>query len=546
MRLFPPLLKQKTVMLLFFVNLSLLYACKQEVFIDKSLNETESSNLSPDDYSISEYAYNVNIIYLIPKDRDTIAGYKERLSELFLWSQNWTKDEMNRHGYPDKTFGLLLNNQNKVLIQVIRSQYTHAELPYDSSLGGATKAEDEVKAYYAANPTSKASEHTIILYPSLTNGIKATGGTPFYGRGKFCHALDYSLLTLANVKLDNATGTEARKWFGGMIHELFHGLNLPHNSETTADQGVAIMRNHYKYGLDKLILTATDASIFNVNQVFSKVQGTFYGPVTSNLTLTSSSYNAANSTINLAGNVTASNPVNKVIVYVDPHAAGDIAGGVGGVNTDYNAVSFVTNLVNGQFNIAIPTNLLSNFDTTIDHYIRISTIHANGTLSRNLGMYKFNFDSNKVPTINFVRSEIALDKTNWTIASFSSQNISYNEYAANIIDNNTATYWQSRWSTSATSFPHEIVINLGTSQTIKGLTWLHRSQGSKRAVSEAEILVSQDGTNYQSAGTYSIPNLTSKQYLDFPAAVNAKFIKLNMKKGHDGTQYACIAEIEAF
>lgn len=537
-------IKKVAFLAMLFMGGSLMYACKPAEIIDKV--EPEKETVSPDIYNISDYAYNVNIVYLVPKDKDTIAGYKERLSELLLWAQNWTKDEMKRHGYDNKTFGLLLNNQNKVLIHVIKSKYTLAELP-GATTAAPVRAEGEVNEYFTANPSAKNSDHTLIIYPSETNGTRPVGGTPFYGRGKFSHALDYSLMTLANVKANSILGENVRVWYGGMIHELFHAINLPHNSEKATDGAKALMRYHVGFGFEKSILTATDASIFNVTQVFSKVQGSFYGAVTATAKLTSGSYNAANKTINLAGDVSASNPITKVIVYIDPHTDEEAAVGPSGTsNTDYNAVSFVTDAVNGKFNISIPTNAINLFDTNYDHYIRVSLVHSNGTLSKSVILKSFRYDSNKVPLLSINRTVTELDRSTWSVQSFSSEEPSLNEIAVNVLDGKAETYWQSSWKNVIKAFPHELVLNLGASRTLKGLTWLHRTSTSRRTVSDVEILYSNDNITYTTLGNYKLSPDFDKVFIDFPSTVNARYIKAVMKKGHDNSVHASVAEIGAF
>lgn len=352
----------------------------------------------------SAHAYNLNIIYLVPSDGDTIAGYRERISELMLWAQKSTKDAMAGHGYPEKTFGLLVNHRKEVKIQVIRSAYCYGELTYEGS-SGASRAQQEVTSFYKQFPGEKASLHTLILYPSelKEDGIHAVASTPFYGIGNFGHALDYPHLSLKNIQTGGIIGNEARNWFGGMIHELFHALSLPHNTLTSQETGTALMRFHGRLGRDPVILTAADASILNLNQICSKIEGIYYTPSECQLDVNSPVYEPTSKSILLKGQLTIPHNVDCVLIYIDPYEESDRKiGPPGAPNTDYDAVSFVVRPQGNTFEIEIPIDALRNFKTDIDHYIRINLLHQNGFQSKNVYISSFRFMKDKTPKIDYV------------------------------------------------------------------------------------------------------------------------------------------------
>ncbi|WP_270088395.1 hypothetical protein [Sphingobacterium sp. SYP-B4668] len=386
----------------------LLYATSTRANMRNIVKLDNHATITLDGYR-SEYAYNLNVIYFVPADGDTIPGYCHRISTLLLWAQEYTKQEMARHGYPDKTFGLLVNNKQQVKMHVIRSQYHHSELPYEGN-AGSNRAQHEVQAFYDNFPEEKHGQHTLIIYPSAmrSNGIQPLAGTPFYGVGKYGHALDYSLLTLENVQANGTIGNEARKWFGGMIHEMFHGLNLPHNSLTAFENGTPLMRFHYRLGKDPVILTAADAAILNVGQICSKTKGSFYTPSINSLSIDPFTYDPISGTIQVSGYFTATQAVNSIVVYIDPYEDRERKeGGPGNANTDYDAISFVVKPYNGTFKTVIPIAALKNFDTNIDHYIRINLLHENGLLSTNVSMSSFRFTRNKIPEINVNDTRLA-------------------------------------------------------------------------------------------------------------------------------------------
>lgn len=534
-------------------------SCSKEPTMKK--NDAIMYKRVTDDGYKSEYAYNVNIVYLIPSDRDTAVNYRKRLSELFLWAQDWTKKEMTRRGYPDRTFGLLVNDQKEVKIHVLRSAYKHSDFPYEAAKGGAQRAEDEVNKYLNEQGL-RASDHTIILYPGglAENGIDPAAGTPFYGRGKICHALDYEKMSLENLSSNNAALRKVtRKWYGGMIHELFHGLNLPHNSETAqelAEKKQAIMRDHYNFGPNdgignETILTAASAAIFSVSQIFSKTEGSFYQEVKLSPTLEELSYNKASKSISIKGKFETEGKVQRIIAYVDPHTKGDIGEKKNAVlagNTEYNAVSFTTAPTsNGSFNFSIPTESLQNFDTEITHYIYVTFVLDNGYLKRGLFLVPFKYNTNKEPLfivdVNQGEKELA-EKSDWKIHSFSSEHTGWNNYAKYVIDNN----YETNWYPSSGALPHEITIDLGKKTVFNGVAWSNALSGYLRSAKDVEILVADEPTaSFSSLGTYEIASTRLRQYVSPDKGdIQARYIKFIIKSTHEENSYLYVSEIDLF
>lgn len=86
-----------------------------------------------------------------------------------------------------------------------------------------------------------------------------------------------------------------------------------------------------------------------------------------------------------------------------------------------------------------------------------------------------------------------LDKTGWSLASFSSEHPNENGgvYGAArfIIDGNDASYWHSKYSGSGSSYPHWFVIDMAKEQNIRGFR-LVPSGGSNRYPKEIKLEVS--------------------------------------------------------
>ncbi|MEG2810787.1 MAG: hypothetical protein RR889_09105, partial [Akkermansia sp.] len=99
------------------------------------------------------------------------------------------------------------------------------------------------------------------------------GGVPFYGMGKICFALDYPDFDLKHIGQATKEGQLLTKWYGGLAHELGHGLNLPHNHATKSLQdkfGTALMgAGNYSFGKNPTFLTPASCALLNVCEVFS-------------------------------------------------------------------------------------------------------------------------------------------------------------------------------------------------------------------------------------------------------------------------------------
>lgn len=116
--------------------------------------------------------------------------------------------------------------------------------------------------------------------------------------------------------------------------------------------------------------------------------------------------------------------------------------------------------------------------------------------------------------------------------------------AINALDGDPATFWHTTWSPTATSYPHEIQVTLGATQTINGIRYLPRQDGSVNGtIAKYAIYVSTDGVNWGDAvaqGTFT-KDTTEKEVL-FPAT-NGKFVRLVALSEINGKAWTSMAEL---
>ena len=85
--------------------------------------EKEEEIVPPGETYTPEQMHNLNVVYYVPADVDTLNLWHKRLSGLTLNTQKFFKENMQRNRF-DKTFGLVVNdsNQNYITISYIKSK----------------------------------------------------------------------------------------------------------------------------------------------------------------------------------------------------------------------------------------------------------------------------------------------------------------------------------------------------------------------------------------------------------------------------------------
>ncbi|WP_314195377.1 galactose oxidase-like domain-containing protein [uncultured Arthrobacter sp.] len=116
--------------------------------------------------------------------------------------------------------------------------------------------------------------------------------------------------------------------------------------------------------------------------------------------------------------------------------------------------------------------------------------------------------------------------------------------AANVLDGETATFWQSAETEPATPFPHSITIDTGITQTISGFRYLPRADVPNGRIGSFEIMVSTDGTTWGTPvarGTWA--DSSSEKSVTF-AAESARFVRMQaISEAGDRGSWSSAAEI---
>ena len=329
-----------------------------------------------DRIALKKTAQQLNVVYFLGSDTEPRPDYERRLSELLLYLQQFYGREMQRHGYGARSFGLDIKSPGRVNIIEYKAKNPAAHYPYEN--GGGWKAAQELEEFFKANPDRKKSQHTLVIMPTWNdekNGPDNPGGVPFYGMGRNCFALDYPAFDIKHLGQKTREGQLLTKWYGGLAHELGHGLNLPHNHQTASDgkkYGTALMgAGNYTFGTSPTFLTPASCALLDACEVFSVTPAQKFYEGRPEVEIKDTAISFKGDQILISGSYKSPQTVKALNVYVqDPPYA---------VNQDYDAVSFSQRLgkKSGKFSMKIDKKELDGL-TNNEFRISLMFILANG------------------------------------------------------------------------------------------------------------------------------------------------------------------------
>jgi hypothetical protein len=179
-------------------------------------------------------------------------------------------------------------------------------------------------------------------------------------------------------------------------------------------------------------------------------------------------------------------------------------------------------------------------------------VQAGTTFTRASSGTEPNIDFSALPVPAPPASVVLIDRTNWTIVDFSSEEAvgesgADNGLASDVLDGDKETYWHSCWNgdCGTAAYPHHITIDMGLSAEIAGLQFNQRSNGA-RTVSTISVSLSADNTNWTSLGDFNLIASTDDQNIDFGSVQTSRYIKVTMNAAHDGDRFAALGEIKGY
>lgn len=505
-----------------------LLSCKTQITVAPSLE------------NIKEYN-NLNVVYFLPSDIEKpLEEYKQRLSTLLFFMQNWYQKEMESHGFGSKTFGLLKDQTNKkyAKIMIVRGKEGKENYRYS---GGGAKAIKEIDEYYRNNPSEKGSEHTLVFMASLTGDGMGNneGGVPFYGIGKYAFVLDYRYFDVSFFPKE--TDTAKIGWTAGTIHELGHGLNLTHDEQKASDTFFSLMSNHRVFETDheKSHITFAAACILNNSEVFNT--GKEYYKLNPNLNIKKMRIYSDNEKIYFSAKFSAAVQPNSVVIYNDPKTSP--------TDGNYNAVTWATRDIqkSGDFYTVTMEMLTSEIEKYKQYpfEMRIQFCFENGETSTISHSYQF--ENGKATIDEEVIDFEKIPTNNWTI-KFSSA--STPDAAAKLFDNDLNTIWHSKWREGTDPMPYFITTDAGKLTPLEGIVFISRQDRSDGRPKRVTVEVSADGISWDNALNLELKDVKTPQTYRFNTILNTRFTCITIHDIYTGSiinpEYAHLAELQFF
>jgi len=138
-----------------------------------------------------------------------------------------------------------------------------------------------------------------------------------------------------------------------------------------------------------------------------------------------------------------------------------------------------------------------------------------------------------------------LDHTRFVVSSSSS--VQAGHKLANAFDGDTATMWHTSWSgSSAPSYPHDIIIDLGTQFDVSKLEYTPRLSGQNGTIAGYEVYVSNSANNWGSPvtlGTWATNNEVKTASF---TPTNGRYVILRATSEVNGNIWASGAEVSIY
>ena len=348
------------------------------------------------EYSSSK-PHNLNVFYFKAADVGLNNKPRKRISAMMLWLQQYYRQQMAASGYGNKSFGLFTETLHPDSIRLVQIDGALNLSAYRNN--GNELLINEVEQFKVENPDLVVSAHSLVLI--ATPGFDQMSGLPYYGIGKTCFATDYPQLDMQYMGQTGLWADRFVTYFGGIAHELGHGLNLPHSHQTKTEnlnpaQGTSLMADgNYTLTRSPTFINRAGCAILDRCQVFSdEPNGIFYDGNTSGLLRLHTQ--VVSGKLILSGRMVSNREIRDVNFYQDPFAS---------PSAGYVRVAFSVpplGLERDSFYVEMPAaEVLQNtqvYPVSGAYNLEIELVLANGETAASGYNYQY---SNGLPVVNF-------------------------------------------------------------------------------------------------------------------------------------------------
>ena len=140
---------------------------------------------------------------------------------------------------------------------------------------------------------------------------------------------------------------------------------------------------------------------------------------------------------------------------------------------------------------------------------------------------------------------VNVDKTLWKVVSFSSDQGTAWESAANAIDGKPSTIWHTKYTPEEVKFPHEIVVDMGKTYNVSAFIYTPRNDMDNGWVKDYEVYFSNDAKTWGKPACQGAFEANSCEKIVKPAKpVKARYFRFVAKSEAFGRNYASAAEFD--
>jgi len=148
---------------------------------------------------------------------------------------------------------------------------------------------------------------------------------------------------------------------------------------------------------------------------------------------------------------------------------------------------------------------------------------------------------NEIPGVQVKRRFARqVDKSKWLATASSVQ--SGEGEVQHAIDNDSKTFWHTKWQGGVDPPPHTLEVDFGSTQSIVGISVLPRQDSANGRIIGYELSISNNGSTWNQVNAGNMPNNANRQDIRFEQKQNVRAVKLKILSGQAGN-FATVAEL---
>ena len=370
----------------------------------------------------------VRLIYFLPNDWPYRAEVVDSMKSVIKLSQTFYREQMQAHGYGNRTFRIETDGQGEPLVHRVDGQHPFSH--YDNTLGSAVI--DELEQTFDLD----ANIYFIVLG---TDALRQGNGQPAGGVG------------YRNTKNSGSLVVPDRFGFSTVAHELGHTFGLFHDFRDN--------RYIMSYGHDQRgVLSACAAEFLAVHSYFNSAITIAVGQPTTVEITSPTRYQPGATSVPVQLQVSDPEGVHQVVLFVPGFANLEVKAcrGVSGKRDD---------VVQFEYDGVIPSEIGTSLSNPISHPIIVVAVDTDGNVHRQtFGLAEM--------------SPYLIDTLEGHTASVRSVAFSSDGTLASGAWDGTAKLWNTETRKQITTFPHGVsVVSVAFSPDGKILAFVSGATG---------------------------------------------------------------------